>query len=147
MKKHIVSTVLLTTICMIWIGYAVSIISRSNAPIYHIFSIPVSQGVFPILIILTIALLLFECAVIFGHKVLFTLLSIPFVLLLLNAFLLPSVWLSLDVQNATQTPIKIRCINVSSHAHLSRTIQPQKDGHVVLNEGESKEPGRKIHAW
>ena len=139
MNRRTLSTIILTTICIMWIGYVFSIISKCNAPVFHIISIPLSKGVLFVLVMLTLTLIIAECAVVFNRRVLFTLLSLPFVLLLFSLFLTPSMWLSLKIRNETQTSIKIHCINVISHANLSRIIKSQKDGYVVLNEGESKE--------
>ena len=139
MNKKTLSTIILTTICVIWIGYAFSIISKSNAPIFHIISIPISKSVFSVLAVLTLTLIIVEFAVIFNRRLLFTFLSIPCILLLFNLFLMPSMYLRLEIHNATQETIRIECIKVASHANLSRTIKPYESGYIVLDEGESRE--------
>ena len=135
MNRKTLSTIIVTTIGVIWIGYAFSIISKSNAPIFHIISIPISKSILFVLVTLTLALILAECTVIFNRRLLFTFLSIPCILLLFNLFLMPSMYLWLEIHNATQETIRVHCFKVASHTNLSRTIKPYESGYIVLDEG------------
>ncbi len=140
MKKTIVTTALATAIAVIWIAYGFSIMANSSAPMCHIISAPLGNGgSFSLLIILTITLLIAECAIIFKHKVLFILLSCGFGILLVNSFLFPSMYLRLKIQNNTNNALKIQSINISSSVTLSRTLGPHKTGYIILGEGENRE--------